>query len=135
MQPKANLPSPLNRPIAFYRDAIAGPGLREIIPQRQMLDATIVPEGDAIRLPAEADLKVGFGAMFVQKSQNIVALVPRNLVDMRRKGGIHEDTLPPGNGVRSNDGMYRSGIDCTTVVDALVTVAAPPDPLAVVGRR
>ena len=99
-----------------------------------MLNAAIIPEGDAVRLPAEAGLKDRFSKMLVQKRQDVVTLIPRNLIDMRREYGIHKDAFATRDGVGADDRVHRTGIDRPGIIDALVAVAAAPDALAVVGR-
>src|SRR5262245_32137339 len=44
-------------PVALDGHAAAGADLRIIVPQRLVLDAAIVPEGDRMRLPEEAHLE------------------------------------------------------------------------------
>jgi choline dehydrogenase-like flavoprotein len=40
-----------DRPIAFDRHPAAGPCLRVVVPERLVLDAAVVPEGNRVRLP------------------------------------------------------------------------------------
>src|SRR5215470_4986051 len=51
-------------PIAFDRHPTAGSRLRVVVPQRLMLEAAVVPEGDRMRLPAEPALEFLPGAEF-----------------------------------------------------------------------
>src|SRR6516225_1396487 len=62
------------RPIASDRHSAAGARLRVIVPQRLMLDAAVVPEGDRMGPPAKADLELLPCAKLAQKIQDCAAL-------------------------------------------------------------
>lgn len=55
-----------------------------------MLDAAIVPKGDAVLFPTEADLKDGFIAVLIKKRQNVVAFVTWDSVNMGCENGVHK---------------------------------------------
>src|SRR5215470_2455877 len=69
-------------PIAFDRHPTAGSRLRVVVPQRLMLEAAVVPEGDRMRLPAEPALEFLPGAEFAQKLEDSAAFFSRQLVDV-----------------------------------------------------
>src|ERR1043166_96330 len=45
------------RPVALDRDPTAGARLRIIVPERLMLEASVVPQSGGMRLPAETHLE------------------------------------------------------------------------------
>jgi hypothetical protein len=124
----------LCRSVPLYRHAVSRPGLWEIVPECDVLDAAVVPERDAVLLPAEAGLEHGFGAVFIETRQDVVALVAGDLVDMGCEDGVHEEALFTCDGVCANKGVGGFGVDRARVVDPCVAVAATPDALPVMGR-
>src|SRR5262249_52036275 len=69
-------------PIAFDRHPTAGSRLRVVVPQRLVLDAAVVPEGDRMRLPAEPALELLTGTKLAEKVEDGTAFVSRQLVDV-----------------------------------------------------
>ena len=72
----------LVRAVALDGHSVAGADLRVVIPDRQMLDAAIIPKSDTVRLPLEAGLEVRFLAMAIQEFQNVAAFVAWQIKDM-----------------------------------------------------
>src|SRR5436190_23603124 len=68
--------------IASDRHPTAGSRLRIVVPQRLMLDAAVVPEGDRMRLPAEPALEFLPGSKLAQKVEDRAAFFSRQLVDV-----------------------------------------------------
>src|SRR5262245_59531841 len=106
------------RPIAFDRNSAARAGLRVIVPECLVLDAAVVPEGDRMLLPAEADLEFLARAVLAQKLEDRAALVSRQPVDMGGEMSVDEQRLALGHGMGANDWMRRRGEDLVTVVAA-----------------
>src|SRR5262245_40222839 len=69
-------------PIAFDRHAPARARLRVIVPECLVLDAAVVPEGDRMLLPAEADLEFLARAVLAQELENRAALLVRQPIDV-----------------------------------------------------
>src|SRR5882757_9207759 len=68
---------------AFDLHPIAGTRLREIIPDRVMLRAAIVPESDRVLLPAETYRPQCLFAVIVKEGENRCAFGRGQFVDMR----------------------------------------------------
>src|SRR4029077_20123298 len=73
--------SPIKRAVALDRDPVAVPVLREVVPHRVVLDATVVPERHGIPLPAETALELRRLGMAAQHRQQRVAFEAAEPVD------------------------------------------------------
>src|SRR5262245_56626609 len=93
------------RPIAFDRNSAARAGLRVIVPECLVLDAAIVPEGDRMGLPAEADLEFLARAVLAQKPEDRAALLSRQPIDMGGEMAVDEQRLALGHRVGANHRM------------------------------
>src|SRR5262245_7844456 len=113
--------------VALDRHAMAVPALREVVPHRVVLHATVVPERHRVRLPAEAAVELRRLHVAEEELQDRLALWPRQLLDARGEATVDEEPLAPGDGMRADHGMLGPGEDLAGVVDA---VAAPVDVLA-----
>src|SRR5216684_2786177 len=81
-----------------------------IVPDREMLRATIVPECNRMLAPAEANLPMRLGDVVEQKREHGVAFVNRQLVDASGEAAVDEYELAPGVGVLGDDGVNGHGI-------------------------
>ena len=77
-----------NRFLAAHRDAVAEARLGEVIPQRIVLGAAVVPEGDRVRLPAEAALEQRVLQVLVEIAQDAGTLVVGDADDMAREEAV-----------------------------------------------
>ena len=61
-----------------------------IVPDRAVLGATVIPEGDGFLFPYEATLEFRRGDVFVQHLQLCIAFIGRKSVHPGRKILVHE---------------------------------------------
>src|SRR5262245_49657900 len=92
----------LHGSVTFDRHALPGARVRPIVPQRTVLGAAVVPEGDRARLPAETALEQRVLHMLVQVPQDGVALVDRHAEDARGEAAVDVERLLPGPRMRSD---------------------------------
>src|SRR6516162_1267447 len=106
------------RPFAPDGHAPAGARLRVVVPQRLVLDAPVVPEGDRVRLPTEPHLEFLARAELAQKVQDRAPLLSRQLVDVGGELAVDVERLAPGYGVGANNGMRGFRVDLAGLEDA-----------------
>src|SRR6478672_6772660 len=94
--------SPSYRPVALHGDAMAGAGMRPIVPHRTMLRAAIVPERNRVRLPAEAALEQRVLRMVPQVVQDRRTLIARQADDSLGKTSIYIKRLLAGHRMRAD---------------------------------
>src|SRR6516225_11788910 len=93
------------RPFASNGHAPSGARLRVVVPERLVLDAAVVPEGNRVRLPVEPHLEFLTRAELAQKVQERAPLLSRQLVDVGGELAVDVERLAPGYGVGANNGM------------------------------
>ena len=108
-------------PVALDRHAKAGARVREVVPDRQVLDAAIVPEGNGSFFPAEPHLEVFFGAMCVEHLQDRIAFYAWQPVDAFGEDRVDEQALPAGLGMGSDNGVVAGRL----LFPGVVLVVAP----------
>src|SRR5258705_3456568 len=91
----------------LHLDAVAGAHIRPVIPDRLVVGTAIIPERDRMRAPAEAEHPFVAGAMVIEEFQNAVALLARQLVDMRGEVRVHIDQLLAAHGMARDHRMDR----------------------------
>src|SRR5256714_12794299 len=107
---RPGMTSPLHRPLALYRHAIARARVRPVVPHRAMLRAAIVPERDRVLAPAEAALEQRVLAVLIEIRENRVALVARNADDVRGEAAIDVERLAVRHRMRAHHRMLRARI-------------------------
>src|SRR6266704_39788 len=107
---KSLQPASLHRPVALYGDAVAGAGVRPIVPHRVVLDAAVVPERDRVLAPAEAALEQRVGHVLVEIAQDAVALVARDAVDVAGEALVDVERPAPGHRMGTDDRVVSKGI-------------------------
>src|SRR3954470_22388383 len=88
-----------NRAFALHRDTVAVAPVRPVVPHRPVLGAAVVPEGDRVRLPAEAALEQRVLHVLVEPGQDAVALVARDAEDAGGEAAVDVERLTAGDGV------------------------------------
>src|SRR5579871_3011767 len=81
--------------VALDGYAVPRAGLRKIVPKSHVLGASVVPEGDRIRLPAKPHLKFRPGAMVDQVGENGLAFLPGQIIDPGREHPVDVQPLAP----------------------------------------
>lgn len=104
----------LNRAIALDGHAEAGPDLGEVVPDSQMLDGPVIPDGDGVRAPTEPYLEVRLRRVVEQEIQQRPALILGNALDALREAAVDEQRLASGDRMRADDRVrgarvYASG--------------------------
>src|SRR5690349_3072511 len=115
-------------------DAVAAAGVGPVVPHRTVLDAAIVPEGDRVRLPAEAALEQRVFHVLVEVVQDAVALVARHADQVAGEAAIHIERLLARHRMSAHHRMDRARI-LLLLGDAEILVEAAIDRCAVMERR
>src|SRR5436190_7380858 len=92
---------------AFHLHAIARTDVRPVVPHRLVMGATVVPERNGVRRPAEAAGPFRLVAVIDEKRQHALAFEARQFVDMGSEVLIDVDHLAAGYGMTRDDGMHR----------------------------
>ena len=118
--------SSLNRPIAIDGDAEARADVRKIVPDRDMLDAPVVPESHGMRLPAEAHLEIRHRTVLMEHFENRIAFEPGQFVDPSCEYWIDVQAFPDCFGMGPHNRMLDRGnkIDLVSIHHHIVDVAA-----------
>src|SRR5262249_27291888 len=114
---------PLDRVVAFDGDPVARAGVWPVVPHRVVLDAAVVPERDRVLLPAEAALEQWVGHVLEQVSQDAVALVARNAVDIPGEALVDVERLAAGHRMGAHHRVVGMGV-ALLVLDPVIGVLA-----------
>src|SRR5712672_43225 len=96
-----------------------------------MLDATVVPECNRVRLPLEADAELGRLDVAIEHLKDCVALVLPQADDARRECAVDEQALFPGDWMGPNNRMFGAGKCLAGIINP---VSPTIDVLAVMNR-
>src|SRR4051812_17353215 len=79
--------------------------VRPVIPDRLVLRAAVVPEGDRMGGPAESASPLLLVAVLVEVLEDGVAFLARDLVDVRGEVGVDVDDFAAGDRVADDHGV------------------------------
>ena len=113
----------VERSVALDGDAIAVTGLGVVVPDRQVLGAAVVPEGDRVLTPLEAAVVVGLRAVPEQEREQGVALGDGQVLDARREPLVHVERGLAGDRVGADDGVLGRRV---VAVAEVARAVAPP---------
>src|SRR5581483_10484340 len=82
-----------DRLVALDRHPVPGPSPRPVVPDRHVLHAAVVPERNAVLLPAEAHLELRLLDVLEEETQDGLALGGRHAGDVRREHRINEESF------------------------------------------
>ena len=80
--------------MALYLDPVAGSHIGQVIVDRAVITAAIVPERDGVRLPAEAKTEFGRAAMLLQKLRDALAFALGHAVKPAHRRAAHIERYP-----------------------------------------
>ena len=98
------------RSVAFDRDSVAAAYMRVVVPERMVLDAPVVPEGDRVVFPREADMKLGRTYVIEEELEEGLALLAFQSHDTPREAGIDKQCLTARDRVGTDHRVYIPGI-------------------------
>src|SRR5215468_2349569 len=90
------------RPVAANCDSMAVTPIGVVVPNSVMLDTTVIPKCNRIRLPLEAHAQLGRLDVPIQHLENCVALALLQADNSCREEAVDEKALPPGYRVSPN---------------------------------
>src|SRR5580704_6831720 len=118
LQSRSNDRSRRYRPLGALREhPVAGPHVRPIVPDREVLSAAVVPHGDRMRRPAKAHGPMRPFQVVVQEVQHAAAFPGRYLADMAGEFAVDEEHLAAALRVADDDRMHRGRIGILGLVE------------------